>query len=130
MVQNVPWFNPCIYSSKLNGNIEINHSRIIISPQNQRIELYWSLFQLDRWGWWRRFFQDFVDLVLLNTDDPFALECIHYCFMGIIREELNSVKEEWNSQIIFRSHNSGSVGSLVLCITCHICMINRIVSKA
>ena len=130
MVQNIPWFNPCIYSSKLNGNIEINLSSIIISPRKQRIELYLSVFQRDRWRWWRRFFQDFVDFELLNTDDPFQLECIYYCFMGIIREELNSVKQDWNSQIISRNHSRGSTGFLVLCITCHICIINKIVSKA
>ena len=58
----------------------------------------------------RRFFQELVDLELLNTDDPVALDCLHYCFMGIIREELNSVKEDWNTHIIFRSPKSGPTG--------------------
>ena len=30
--------------------------------------------------------------------------------MGIIREELNSVKEDWNSDIISRSHKSSPTG--------------------
>ena len=85
-----------LYLSALNGNLEINHFSIITSPQNQRIESYSSVLQRDRSGWWRRFFQDLVDLELLNTDDPVVLGCLHYCFMGIIRDELNSVKEQWN----------------------------------
>ena len=64
----------------------------------------------DRLGWWRWFFQDLVDLELLNIDDPVVLECLHYCFMGIIRDELNSVKEDWNTHIISRSHKSGPTG--------------------
>ena len=66
--------------------------------------------QRDRLGWWKRFFQDLVDLELLNTDDPVVLDCLHYCFMGIIRDELNSVKEDWNTHIISRSHKSGPTG--------------------
>ena len=46
---------------------------------------------------------------LLNTDDPVVLDCLHYCFMGIIRDELNSVKEDWNTHIS-KSHKSGSTG--------------------
>ena len=94
----------------LNGNLEINNFSIITSPQNQRIESYLSVLQRDRLGWWRRFFQDSVDLELLNTDDPVILDCIHYCFTGIIRGELNSVKDDWNSHIISRSHKSGPTG--------------------
>ena len=99
-----------LHLSALNGNLEINHFRIITSPQNQKIESYWSVLQPGRLGWWRWFFQDLVDLELLNTDDPVVLDCIHYCFMGIIREELNSLKEDWNSYIISRSHKSGPTG--------------------
>ena len=38
------------------------------------------------------------------------MDCILYCFMGNIREELNSVKEDWNNHIISRSHKSGPTG--------------------
>ena len=61
----------------------------------------------DRLGGWRQFFQDLVDLELLNTDGHVVLDCINYCFLEIIRKELSSVKEDWNSYIISRSHKSG-----------------------
>ena len=94
----------------LNGNLEINHFSIITSSQNQTIESYWSVLQRGRLGWWRRFLQDLVDLELLNTDDPTVLDCLHYSFMGIIRDELNSVKEDCNTHIISRSHKSDPTG--------------------
>ena len=59
-----------------------------------------------------RFLQHLVDLELLNTGEPVVLDCFHFYFMGIIREELNSVKEDWNSHIISRRHNSGPTGLL------------------
>ena len=40
------------------------------------------------------------------------MDCILYCFMGNIREELNSVKEDWNNHIISRSKSSGHTGRL------------------
>ena len=36
--------------SALNGNLVINQFSIVTSPQNQRIELYWSVLQRDRLG--------------------------------------------------------------------------------
>ena len=56
-----------LHLSALNGNLEMNHFSIITSPQNERIESYLSILQRDRLGWWRWFFQDLVDLELLNT---------------------------------------------------------------
>ena len=64
---------------------------------------------------------------LLNTDDFIALGCIHCYFMEIIREKLNSVKEDRNS------HNEVAMavlhGALVVCTTCHISVINKIMCK-
>ena len=99
-----------LHLSALNENLEINHFSIITSPQNQKIESYWSVLQRDRLGWWRRFLQDLIGLELLNTDDPVALDFLHDCFMGIIRNELNSVNEDWNTHIISRCHKSGPTG--------------------
>ena len=116
-----------LHLSVLNANLEMNHFRIITLPQNQRIELYWSVLQRDRLGWWRRFFQDLVDLKLLNTDDPVVLDCLHYCFMGIIREEL--LKKTGKPISYLEVTKAVPLGTLVVFITCHICMINKIVCK-
>ena len=99
-----------IYLSSLNDDQEYNPFSIITSPQNQRIESYWSILQRDRIGWWRRFLRDLVDVDMLSTSDPVVLDCVRYCFMNLIRRDLNSIKEEWNTHIISRSRNGGPSG--------------------
>ena len=70
------------------------------STANQRIESYWSQFVRDGPGWWINFFKDLSDLGLFNSTDPVHQECIRFCFMQILRNELNEVAEMWNQHII------------------------------
>ena len=46
-------------------------------------------------------FLDLIDMELLNTDDAIVLGYIYCCYMEIIREELNSVKEDSNNNIFY-----------------------------
>ena len=101
-----------VYMRELYGLYASVTCSIITSPQNQSIESYWWVLQRDRLEWWRQFFQNLVDLELLNTDDPVVLNCINYCFMWIIRDELNYVKEGWNSRSISRNHKSSPTDPL------------------
>ena len=80
-----------IYFRSLDGTNEDDDFSIITSPQNQRIESYWSFLQRDRIGWWRRFFQDLVDIDVLFTSDPVFLDFICFCFMSLIRQDINSI---------------------------------------
>ena len=73
------------------------------STANQRIESYWSQFVRDGPGWWINFFKDLSDLGLFNSTDPVHQECIRFCFMQILRNELNEVAEMWNQHIIASS---------------------------
>ena len=99
-----------LYFRSLDGTDEDDDFSIISSPQNQRIESYWSILGRDRIGWWRRFFQDLVDTDLLITSDPVVLDCIRFCFMSLIRQDLNSIASEWNTHLISRSKNGGPSG--------------------
>lgn len=99
-----------VYLSSLSRNIVEDSFSITTSPQNQRIESYWATLQKDKIGWWRRFFQDMTDNDLLDTSDPVLLDCLRYCFMGIIRKELESIKCDWNNHIISKSRNGGPSG--------------------
>ena len=58
----------------------------------------------------RRFFQDLVDMDVLFTSDPVFLDCIRFCFMSLIRQDLNSIFREWNTHLIARSRNGGPSG--------------------
>ena len=51
-----------------------------------------------------------VDLRLYDPTDHVQDECLKYCFMDIVRKELNSVAVEWNQHIISRSINGGPSG--------------------
>lgn len=99
-----------IYLSSLNRNEISNSFSITTSPQNQRIESYWATLQKDKIGWWRRFFRDLTDNELLDTSDPVVLDCVRYCFMGIIREDLKAIMDDWNNHIISKSRNGGPSG--------------------
>lgn len=101
-----------IYLSSLDEDNEnaLESFSIIPSTQNQRIEAYWSLLQRDRIGWWKRFFRDMVDLDLFHNGDPVLLDCIRFCFMDLLRKDLDSIRNEWNVHILSSSRNSGPRG--------------------
>lgn len=92
------------------GNTASNSFSIVSSPVNQRIESYWSKLRKDRPGWWKSFFEDMIDLELFNADNPVLVDCLRFCFMHIIRDELYSVANEWNQHLISKSLNGGPSG--------------------
>ena len=87
-----------------------NTFSITTSPLNQRIEAYWSKLRQDRPGWWKSFFQDMVDLELYDPSDLAQADCLRYCFMHILKNELYTVAVEWNHHIISKSINGGPNG--------------------
>ena len=92
------------------GQDNLGSFSIISSPENQRIESYWSTLQRDRIEWWKTFFRDMVDLNVFTSSDPVLVDCIRFCFMVLIRKELQSVRDDWNAHIISKSRNSGPRG--------------------
>ena len=70
------------------------------STANQIIESNWLQFKSDGPSWWINFFKDLSNLGLFNSMDPVHQECIRFCFMQILRNELNEVAEMWNQHII------------------------------
>ena len=83
---------------------------IVTSPANQRIEAFWSILLRDKIGWWKRFFQDMVDLDLFSNDDPVLLEAIRFCFMRLLRKESKEIASDWNVHIISSSRYQGPRG--------------------
>jgi len=100
-----------VYLSSLDREEVTGAFSIITSPQNQRIEAYWSFLKRDKIGWWRALFEDLADLNLLQTSDPVMVDCLRYCFIAIIRRDLQSVKEDWNNHLISKGRgNKGPTG--------------------
>ena len=77
------------------------------TPLNQWNEAYWSKPRQDRPGWWNSFFQDMINLELYDPSDPAQVDCLRYCFMNILRNELRTVAVDRNQYIIYRSISSG-----------------------
>ena len=82
---------------------DLNSHRYVSSPCNQRIEGWWSFLRKDQASWWINFFKDLVDEGSLDLTDPLHTECLWLCFAAILQENLNEIKENWNSHYIRKS---------------------------
>lgn len=77
--------------------------RFVSSPRNQRIEGYWSFYRRNNSTWWINFFQDLICQNHLNTSDPLETECLWFCFAGLLQNDLDKVREHWNTHRIRQS---------------------------
>ena len=77
------------------GNV-LNSFSIVSSPMNQITEAYWSRFRKDRLGWWKHSLQDLVNLELFDPSDLVQVDCVRFCFIDLLREEVTEVATAWN----------------------------------
>ena len=63
------------------------------STSNQRIESLWSPFAKDQLMWWRDFF---LSLGFVNSSSYVVEECLRFCFMHLLRNDLHEFTERWN----------------------------------
>ena len=80
---------------------------IVLSTHNQWIEAYWSKLRQDRIGWWQDLFREIVDLELFNSASHVLVDCLKFCFIGVLSEKLKEMTEEWNEHVISKSSNRG-----------------------
>ena len=80
-----------------------NSHRYVSSPSNQRIEGWWSFLRKDQTSWWMNFFKNLVDEGIVDLTLPLHTECLWFCFAALLQENLNEVKENWNSHYIRKS---------------------------
>ena len=73
------------------------------STTNQRIEAWWGLLRKYCTGWWINFFKR--DRGLYNGHDPIHTECLRYCFIDLLRFEIQRTVTEWNVHQIRRNRN-------------------------
>ena len=72
------------------GNV-LHSFSIVSSPMNQRIKAYLSNFRKDGLGWWKHFLQDLVDLESFGPSDPVQVDCLRFCFIELLREEVTEL---------------------------------------
>ena len=91
-------------------NSSVNSFSIVPLTHNQRIEAYWSKLLQDRIGWWQDFFRDMVDLELFNPAFRVLVDCLKFCFIGVLRKGLKEMAAGVNEHIISKSSNVGPSG--------------------
>ena len=69
------------------------------SSGNQRIEAWWSKLREGGGGWWINLFKDLRNS--RNFDETRVhKECLKFCFLPLLRQELYLVEELWNTHSI------------------------------
>ena len=87
-----------------------NAHKYVASPRNQRIEGYWSQYRRNRSSWWINLFKDLVEAGDLNTGDALQKDCLWFCFAELLQEDLDAVREHWNTHRIRKSRNDTTPG--------------------
>ena len=70
------------------------------SSANQQIESLWSQLAKDRPMWWRQIFAELLSLGCVDGSSPVVQECLRFCFMRLLRDELDESKNCWNCHLI------------------------------
>ena len=77
--------------------------KYVKSTRNQRIEGYWSHFRRQRSSWWIDFFSDLHESDILDLTNEIHTEALWFCFADILQDDLDKVKDYWNSHRIRKS---------------------------
>ncbi|XP_028516806.1 uncharacterized protein LOC110245566 isoform X2 [Exaiptasia diaphana] len=67
---------------------------------NQRIEAWWSVLKKNYSGWWIETLKDLVEFGALDIGNDFHINCLRFCLMDIIQDELNRFVNCWNNHTI------------------------------
>ena len=84
-------------TDRLAGNRSIFQGK---STANQRIDALWSKLRQSCGGWWISFFKDLRGRGIYRDHCPVHRKCLKLCFMPVIRPELYSLVELWNTKRI------------------------------
>jgi len=76
------------------------------STSNQRIEAWWAFLRRNRSQWWMDLFAYFVNDGIFHVGHPRETDCLRYCFMAILQQDLAEVVQYWNSHRIRPSRGS------------------------
>ena len=78
------------------------------SVSNQRIEAWWSHLRKSNCDWWINFFKSLRESGQYNDANLMEVECLKFCFMPIIQDELCLVAKLWNTHRIRKCTNPNS----------------------
>ena len=73
------------------------------SPANKRIKSWWAQFHKNHSMWWINYFKDLCEKEMFNHNNDLEFECLWFCFLDVIQNDLDYVKEQWTSNRIQNS---------------------------
>ena len=79
----------------------------VASTSNQRIESFWGNLRRLRVQWWIDLFEDMISCGLVDLSIMNHIECVRYCFMNVVQNDLNNFVSFWNCHRIRHSPGAG-----------------------
>ena len=76
------------------------------STSNQRIESWWSQLRRSCADWWISYFKDLEYRGLFCNEDIIYVECLQFCFMSILQNELHEAAKLWNTTEPWKGHTA------------------------
>ncbi|XP_013381978.1 uncharacterized protein LOC106152794 [Lingula anatina] len=77
------------------------------STSNQRIESWWSKFGSMGMTTWIEHFKELTGQGIIDTSNNLDIECCRYCYMHVLKLELDKIKMLWNTHYIRASRHHG-----------------------
>ena len=78
------------------SNVFSNMKKTVFCMANQRIEAWWGTLRKGCIDWWIRLFKNMRDCGMFCDADVIQCECLKFCFMQVLRDELYKFAEQWN----------------------------------
>ena len=96
----------CFLSRNVKDLISNKNSFVhVSSARNQRIECWWSILRLCRLNWWINVFKDMSAENIVDTNLTYHVEFLRFCFLGILKEELDETRRLSNIHFVRESQN-------------------------
>jgi len=70
------------------------------SSGNQRIESWWSFYRRKYREWWTDLFSSLVASGSFHPRNVRATDCLRFCFMNLVQQDLDVVCRQWNTHRI------------------------------
>lgn len=77
------------------------------STHNQRIERFWLYLRQTLLQDYMTLFRGYLDSGIVDSSNPLHMECLAFCFLPVLRQELQSLLLTWNNHRVRNMKNSG-----------------------
>ena len=80
-------------------------------------------------NWWINVFKDLMECEVFTPGNDLEMECLWFCFSNLIQQDLDHVKDHWNTHYIRRSRYDTVPGRPMNYFICLKCTMHKISYK-